>query len=163
MDKNSGVISGTPTKAGDYVITVRYYIDGWVAAQAAYELTVVSAAETDPGTGEVDLSGIQAAIDSLEDKVAALEDGADVSDIEAAITQIKADIEALKGEGSDVDLSGIEAAIDALEGRVDALENAEPAEEGGCGSVINGVVALAVAVPAIACAAYVLRRRNADK
>lgn len=163
VDKNSGVISGTPTKAGDYVITVRYYIDGWVAAEAAYELTVVSAAETDPGTGEVDLSGIQAAIDSLEDKVAALEDGADVSDIEAAITQIKADIEALKGEGSDVDLSGIEAAINALEGRVDALENAEPAEEGGCGSVINGVVALAVAVPAIACAAYVLRRRNADK
>ena len=140
---------------------MRYYIDGWVATEAAYELTVVSAAETDPGTGEVDLSGIQAAIDSLEDKVASLEEGADLSDIEAAITQIKADIEALKGEGSDVDLSGIEAAIDALEGRVETLEKAEPAE--GCGSVVNGIVALAVAVPAIACAAYVLRRRNADK
>ena len=45
-------------------------------------------------------------------------------------------------------------------------ENTDKGEEdteGGCGSALNGVAALAAAVPVLAACAYVFRRRRSQK
>ena len=161
VDSATGVISGTPTEAGDYVVKVRYYVDGWVVKEVSYDLTVVSAASGTPGTGEADLSGIQASIDALEDKVAALEGSTAVSDIQKEIAQIKEDVAALQNGQGSTDVDEIKSSIESLEARIAELEKGS--SEGGCGSVVNGVVALTVALPVIAGVGLVLRRKRNEK
>ena len=74
FDSKTGLITGTPTEAGEYTIIVRNYVDGWIAKEVAYDLSVVAAeGSTTPGGETTDTSELESDIADLNDKITDLQ------------------------------------------------------------------------------------------
>ena len=168
---SNGIIYGVPTAATEGTeVNVTASAPGYASVDAAFNFVVNAAGtgSTDPsvpGTDDDALDEINASIEELTEKLAALEAKVTAGDTEADalaadIAELKEDVAALSG-GSSVDLSAIEARIAALEEQMKDGTGTEE-EEGGCGSSFAGAtVAGAVLVlgAAAVCLAS-LKRKN---
>ena len=137
FNASRGTITGKPTAAGEYKVTFTATVDKYLTVQKLITFKVTAEGETTPG-GDVTIEDLSAQLEELKTQLNQLKEGA------------------LTEEDLNTTETELNAKITALENQIKELKENSGNTDSGCGSSLNGIGTIGIALVTVLCAGAVV-------